>query len=198
PSTKPAANGTAAASTTGSTTGHTSSPGRTSPFTSTSSTVLRSTTVRRQKLGFGLVDLPAPVVSGEDRFVALRAAVRDPDVIIQKLMKRGLKCVNCGKPVNRVKGFCPACTQPYDYTPLPAGALIDADPAHPGTGARAVAGFLGAGAMGAVYAAWNFMSPPSPHQLAQLEAIATGADPASIGAADLPGRAEVVKVVLNA
>jgi hypothetical protein len=52
-------------------------------------------------------------------------------------MKRGLKCGNCGKPVNRVKGFCTACTQPYDYTPLPAGALIDADPDHPGTGARA-------------------------------------------------------------
>jgi serine/threonine-protein kinase PknG len=196
----PVANGTArnSGSTTGSTSGRTSGSGRSSTMTTSTSTVMRSTTVRRQKLGFGLVDLPAPVVSGDDRFVALRAAERDADVVIQKLMKRGLKCGNCGKPVNRVKGFCTACTQPYDYTPLPAGALIDADPDHPGTGARAVAGFLGAGAMGVVYAAWNFMSPPTAHQLALLEAIASGADPVSIGAADLPGRAEVVKVVLNA
>ena len=201
-----AAPGNGAASRTGSTTGSTSgatasrgtASGRTSGMTTSSSTVLRSTTVRRQKLGFGLVDLPAPVVAGEDRFVALRVAVRDPDIVIQKLMKRGLKCGNCGKPVKRIAGFCPDCTQPYDYTPLPTGSLIDEDPARRGTGTRAVAGFLGAGAMGAVYAAWNFMSPPTPQQLAQLDAIASGTDPAGIGAADLTGRAEVVKVVLNA
>ena len=87
-----AAPGEGAASRTGSTTGSTSgatasrgtASGRTSGMTTSSSTVLRSTTVRRQKLGFGLVDLPAPVVAGEDRFVALRVAVRDPDIVIQK------------------------------------------------------------------------------------------------------------------
>ena len=46
-------------------------------------------------------------------------------------MKRGLKCGNCGKPVKRIAGFCPDCTQPYDYTPLPTGSLIDEG--YPGT-----------------------------------------------------------------
>lgn len=98
----------------------------------------RGTTSRRQSLGGGLVSLPPQPSQDPMGLVIAR-----PEVSLGKR-----RCPHCGARVNRVKGFCPQCSEAYDFEPkLKAGDVV--------AGKYEIRGPIAFGGMGWVYLGWD-------------------------------------------
>ncbi|RFB80718.1 serine/threonine-protein kinase [Methylovirgula sp. 4M-Z18] len=98
----------------------------------------KGTTSRRQSLGGGLVSMP--IMPSQD---PMKLVMATPEVSLGKR-----RCPHCNTRVNRMKGFCPQCSEAYDFTPkLTSGDVI--------AGKYEIKGPIAFGGMGWVYLGWD-------------------------------------------
>ncbi|WP_237477244.1 serine/threonine-protein kinase [Lichenibacterium dinghuense] len=122
----------------------------------------RGTTSRRQSLGGGLVSLP-PQPSQDP----LSLVIARPEVSLGKR-----RCPHCDARVNRVKGFCPQCSEAYDFEPkLKPGDVV--------AGKYEVKGAIAFGGMGWVYLGWDAVLS----RWVVLKGLLNSKDPEAVAAA---------------
>lgn len=122
----------------------------------------RGTTSRRQSLGGGLVSLP-PQPSQDP----LALVIARPEVSLGKR-----RCPHCDARVNRVKGFCPQCSEAYDFEPkLKPGDVV--------AGKYEVKGAIAFGGMGWVYLGWDAVLS----RWVVLKGLLNSKDPEAVAAA---------------
>lgn len=122
----------------------------------------RGTTSRRQSLGGGLVSLP-PQPSQDP----LALVIARPEVSLGKR-----RCPHCDARVNRVKGFCPQCSEAYDFEPkLKAGDVV--------AGKYEIRGPIAFGGMGWVYLGWDAILS----RWVVLKGLLNSKDPEAVAAA---------------